>query len=428
MELKTNYQYTYFILPYVIKEGRYQKYLLKLLKDKEFRLKTFQKEKDFKMYQYFLPKTKDFLFSSFSLGNSKIKKLNDLPDDTKSAILSKYPCNIFEYNLKRDIQGKIEAKLGNEGESKGENQVKFEDKSGIFFTIGKIEIICFETGICFLVIKTNIEDDYNFENVLNFNYKFKDINNEVAKLDGYDNIRLQTNSFSSAETFKDFVRKITGANLEAMKLDIDTERFLTYSYVCIDQEAWNSNTNFDDINHYYIKYANILPADNSRKLEEEKITTVSRWKYAKLALSKLGVMLFSSSEDMNNYTILPDEFENQYLYTYILNLYKKIYLKKIEQKLKDTKKVKIARRKFVDFTKKMWIQEITEDEIGTMLNHKIGEVLELENLYGQVKNKYDVLYKDLNIEKDKKLTITIGIILVASLIFNILNFIALMRQ
>ena len=428
MELKTNYQYTYFILPYVIKEGRYQKYLLKLLKDKEFRLKTFQKEKDFKMYQYFLPKTKDFLFSSFSLGNSKIKKLNDLPDDTKSAILSKYPCNIFEYNLKRDIQGKIEAKLGNEGESKGENQVKIEDKNGIFFTIGKIEIICFETGICFLVIKTNIEDDYNFENVLNFNYKFKDINNEVAKLDGYDNIRLQTNSFSSAETFKDFVRKITGANLEAMKLDIDTERFLTYSYVCIDQEAWNSNTNFDDINHYYIKYANILPADNSRKLEGEKITTVSRWKYAKLALSKLGVMLFSSSEDMNNYTILPDEFENQYLYTYILNLYKKIYLKKIEQKLKDTKKVKIARRKFVDFTKKMWIQEITEDEVGTMLNHKIGEVLELENLYGQVKNKYDVLYKDLNIEKDKKLTITIGIILVASLIFNVLNFIALMRQ
>lgn len=428
MELKTNYQYTYFILPYVIKEGRYQKYLLKLLKDKEFRLKTFQKEKDFKMYQYFLPKTKDFLFSSFSLGNSKIKKLNDLPDDTKSAILSKYPCNIFEYNIKKDIQGKIEAKLGNEGESKGENQVKFEDKNGIFFTIGKIEIICFETGICFLVIKTNIEDDYNFENVLNFNYKFKDINNEVAKLDGYDNIRLQTNSFSSAETFKDFVRKITGANIEAMKLDIDTERFLTYSYVCIDQEAWNSNTNFDDINHYYIKYANILPADNSRKLEGEKITTVSRWKYAKLALSKLGVMLFSSSEDMNNYTILPDEFENQYLYTYILNLYKKIYLKKIEQKLKDTKKVKIARRKFVDFTKKMWIQEITEDEVGTMLNHKIGEVLELENLYGQVKNKYDVLYKDLNIEKDKKLTITIGIILVASLIFNVLNFIALMRQ
>ena len=107
MELKTNYQYTYFIHPFVIKEGRYQKYILKMLRDKDFKLKTFQKEKDFKMYQYFLPKTRDFLFSSFSFGNSKLKKLEDLPDETKAAILSKYPCNIFEYRIKKDIQGKV---------------------------------------------------------------------------------------------------------------------------------------------------------------------------------------------------------------------------------------------------------------------------------------------------------------------------------
>ena len=34
MELKTNYQYTYFIHPFAIKEGNYQKYILKMLKDK----------------------------------------------------------------------------------------------------------------------------------------------------------------------------------------------------------------------------------------------------------------------------------------------------------------------------------------------------------------------------------------------------------
>lgn len=34
MELKTKYQYTYFIYPYVIKENKFTKYLLKLLKDK----------------------------------------------------------------------------------------------------------------------------------------------------------------------------------------------------------------------------------------------------------------------------------------------------------------------------------------------------------------------------------------------------------
>ena len=409
MELKTNYQYTYFIHPFVIKEGKYQKYILKMLRDKDFKLKTFQKEKDFKMYQYFLPKTRDFLFSSFSFGNSKLKKLEDLPEETRAAILSKYPCNIFEYRINKDIQGKV------------------DDTKGIYFTISKIEIVCFETGICFLIMKTSVEDDNNFSNILNFNYKFRDINGE-ASLEAYDNIRLQTNSFANSETFREFIRKITGANLDAMKLDIDTERFLTYSYICIDQEAWNSTSDFENIAHHFIRFANVLPADNSRKLQEEKITTISSWKYAKLSLSKLGVMLFSSSEDMNNYTILPDEFEHQYLYTYIINLYKKIYLKKIELQLKDPKQVKKARKNFIDFTKNLWIREITDDETGTMLNHRISDILELERLYSQVKNKYDILYKDLNIEKNRTSTIVIALILAASLIFNILNFIVLMRQ
>ena len=47
MELKTKYQYTYFIYPYVIKESRYLKYLLRLLKDKNCKLRTFKKDKDF---------------------------------------------------------------------------------------------------------------------------------------------------------------------------------------------------------------------------------------------------------------------------------------------------------------------------------------------------------------------------------------------
>lgn len=409
MELKTNYQYTYFIHPFIIKDGKYQKYILKMLKDKNCKLRIFEKEKDLRMYKYFLPKTREFLFSSFSFSNSKLKKLEDLPLETRVALLSKCSCNIFEYTLKKDIQGKL------------------DDKKGIFFTIQKIEIVCFYTGICFLVMKTNIEDYSNFSNILNFNYKFRDINQDISNLESYDNIRLQTGSFSDIETFKEFIRNITGSNIEAMKLDLDTERFLTYSYVCIDQEAWNSTNEFDKIKHNFIKYANILPADNSRELQEDKIITFSKWKYVKLGLSKLGVTLFSSSNDMNNYTILPDEYENQYLYTYLLNLYKKIYLRKLQLKFRNPKQVKNARKEFIEFTKNLWIQEITEDETGTALNHKMQEVLELEKIYGETKNKYDILYKELNIEKNRKATIAIAVILVASLIFNVLNFIALIK-
>lgn len=378
-----------------------------MLKDKNCNLKIFQKEKDLRLYKYFLPKIREFLFSSFSFSNSKLKKMEELPLETQAALLSKYSCNIFEYTLKRDIQGKV------------------EDKKGIFFSIQKIEIICFSTGICFLCMKTNVEEAAEFSNILNFNYKFKDLNQETADLDGYDNIRLQTDSFSDVESFRDFIKNITGSNIEAMKLNLDTEKFLTYSYSCIDQSAWNQENGFEAIEHNFIKYANILPADNSRNFELEKVKTFSKWKYAKLGLTKSGMVLFSSSQDMNNYTILPDEYENQYLYTYILNLYKKIYLKKLELEFKNASKVKKVRKNFIDFTKNLWIQEITEDETGTLLNHKLQEVFELEKLYNEVKNKYDVLYKELNIEKNRKSTIVIAVILVTSLIFNILNFIAL---
>lgn len=407
MELKTNYQYTYFIHPFIIKNGQYQKYILKMLKDENCKLKIFQKEKDFKMYKYFLPKTREFLFSSFSMSNEKVKQLEELPIETRAALLTKYQCNIFEYHLKKDIQAKV------------------QDKSGIFFKIQKIEVICFQTGIAFLVIKTTLDEYEKFSNVLNFNYKFRNINNELSDLENYDNISIQTDSFATTQSFRDFVRKITGGKSEALKLNIDTERFLTYSYVCIDQEAWNPTTQFENIQYYFNKYANILPADNSIELDNEKVETFSKWKYAKLGLTKLGMTLFSSTSDMNNYTILPEEYENQYFYTYIINLYKKIYLKKLENDFKNRNNIKKARRKFIEFTKKMWIQEITDDETGTLLNHKLQEVFELEKLYAEVKNKYDVLYKELNIERNRNSLIIISVILVISLILNILNFIVL---
>ncbi|MCI8759891.1 MAG: hypothetical protein HFJ34_01990 [Clostridia bacterium] len=410
MELKTNYQYTYFIHPFVIKDGKYQSYMLKMIKNKNCELKVFQKEKDLKLYQYFLPKIREFLFSSFSYGANKRRKLEELPIETRAALLAKNPCNIFEYTLKKDIQGKI-------------------DKSnGIFFNIQKIEIICFSTGICFLAIKTNVEEYTEFSNVLNFNYKFRDINHELKNLENYDNIRIQTDTFADTKTFQELIREITGSSIEATRLNIDTERFLTYSYVCINQEAWNQADQFNEIKYQFIKYANILPADNSREYEYEEIKTFSKWKYAKLGLSKIGMMLFSSSNDMNNYTILPEEYENQYFYTYIFNLYKKIYLKKIELELKNITKIKKARKKFVEFTKNLWIQEITEDETGTLLNDKMQEVFELDKLYSQVKYKYDILYKELNFEKQRKTMLMIVFILGISLLLNILNFIIIIPR
>ena len=406
MELKMKYHYTYFIYPFVVKENKYQKYLLSLIRNPRFSLRIFEKQKDITLYQYFLPKMSQFLFSSFSFTKDKLDKLKDLPKDTVSAILAKYPRTIFEYDLKRDVQGKT-------------------DEGGIFFKIQKLQIICFNSGICFLCMKTNIEDSDNFSDLLNFNYKFRDIKQKGKSLNSYDKIHLQTDSFDDISNLNNFIEEFTGSPVEAMKLDIDMDRFLTYSYVCIDSQNWDAQNDFEKISYQFVKFTNFLPADNSVEYEEKEPISFTKWKYAKFGISKQGVVLFTSDASMNNYTVLPNDFETVYLYTYILNLYKKLYLKKLEYDFQNISKAKNARKKFVDFTKNLWIQEITEDEVGSVLNYNISKILQINKVYQKIKNQYDILYKEYHVESNTKMLMVFSVILIVLLIFNILNYFAM---
>ena len=403
MELKTKYQYTYFIYPYVIKENKYTKYLLKLLKDENCKLRIFRKDKDLNIYSYFSHRERNYMFNSFNLSKTRLARLEELPLETKAAILAKDSCTMFEYNIKKDIQGKT------------------SERNGIFFKIPKIEIICFNTGICFLCIKTNIEESDKFSDLLNFNYKFRDINQEFSNMNNYDNIRVQTDCFDDVKYFKEFIENLTGPATEAMKLDIDTERFLTFSYVCIDQENWNNANEFEQIRSSYMRFFNILPNDNSVNYSKEDMKVISKWKYAKLGVTKQGVTLFSSSCDMNNYTKFPLEFEEQYLYTYILAIYTKIYLTKINLDFRQGINIKKTRKEFVEFTQKLWVNEITSEDTGSLYYQNLKEVLELNTIYFDTKNKYDILYKEMNIEKSAKNNVAITIILIITLIINAIN-------
>lgn len=407
MELKTRYQYTYFINNFVIKENRYSKYILKLLKDKRFKLKIFDKNKDLEIYTYFLPKIREFLFGTFELSEKqKQLKFKNLPLETQAAVLSKYPCVTFEYSLSQDIQGKT------------------IDENNIFFKIQKMGIVLFNTGIGFLYLKTNIEDNDEFKDVLNFNYKFRDINQEGNNLNNYENIKVQADSFENIMALKEFIYSITGSNINALKYNIDIERFYTYSYTCIKQDNWNMNISFENIKNEFAKYVSIVPFENNNNSTIEKnAKVIANSKYSKIGISKLGVNLISSDCDINNYTVLPSEFENQYFYTYIISLYLKIYLKKLNYEFKEGKGLRKTRKSFIDFTKKVWIQEITSEDIGSLFYNYIKDALEIEKIYNEVKNKYNILYNELKIEKSEKMTKFIVIVLLAILIFNIVNFI-----
>lgn len=135
MELKVKYQYTYFIKPFLIKENSYAKYLLSLLNNKKCKLKIFEKEKDYDIYNYFFQNVREYFFPSFSFDKNKINKFNKMNPLQKSMALANLHCNIFEYILDKGVQGKL------------------SEEEGIFFNIDKIEIVCLDSRNMFFNYK-----------------------------------------------------------------------------------------------------------------------------------------------------------------------------------------------------------------------------------------------------------------------------------
>ena len=411
MERKIKYQYTHFIYPFIVEENKYDKYILKLMQDKKYKIYFFESEKDFELYSFFLPNIRENLFKSFNYNKIKKQELSKFKVETQTAILAKDPCVVFEYDIASDIQGKT------------------QNKNGIFFNIQRIRDICFKTGICFLDIKTKIEETDNLSDVLNFNYKFREFNSDNFNLKDYENIKIQSDNFEDVKQFQDMICEITGKNFLANDLGIDTDKFLIYSYVCVDQENWNDKLDFSNIENEFYKFFNVLPSAYNFTINKDNKETeevLSSFNYAKLGINKLGVCLFTSTYDLYNYTKLPIIYENEFLYMYILSLYQKIYLNKIENDMNHSKKFDKAMKAFIKFTKDLWIQEVTNDNFGEEIFRTYKQVAETMDLYEKIKKKYDVIYKQKNIENNVKINKLLLVLLGASVILNVLNFVALM--
>ena len=71
-------------------------------------------------------------------------------------------------------------------------------------------------------------------------------------------------------------------------------------------------------------------------------------------------------------------------------------------------------------------QEFTDEEVGSWINLEISKKLEINKLYFDVKNQFDVLYKNMKVERNSKITLVLMAILVVTLIFNVLNYFKLL--
>ena len=418
MELKTKYQYTYFIHPYIVDEKKYDKYILKLLKDKKCKFKIFQKEKDLDIYNFFLPNIRNYFFPTFEFRGDVLKDFNKMSTEKQKNVISKQNVACFTYDLAEDVQGKV------------------GEEDGIFFKVEDIEIICFRTGICFFTLKTIIENSNEFTDVLDFNYRFKDINSEFLNLKSFENIKIQTSTFSDVKEITELIHQITGINKKDSEIknekveSIIPSGFYTYSYTCIESNYWNEKTNFDYLENDFLKYSNVLPKDFNSDFDksniEHKLHVIEKMKYYKTAITKTSSNLFCSGIDTYNYTKLPYKYENEYFYTYILAIYKSIFLRKLDNDFKEYDQIVKMRNKFIEFSRVLWNKEITLDDEGALFFNTLNKVLEIEEAYLDINNKYEVIYKDLNIEKSNIYYQIIVILLIFSLIFNTVNILFLM--
>lgn len=414
MGLKTKYQYTYFIHPYIVDKSKYDKYILKLFKDKRCKFKIFEKEKDMDIYNHFLPHFRNYVFPTFEFRNEKLRDFNLLNNEQKSKIVSKQSCACFTYEFAKTVKGKVD-----------------EESEGIFFNVENVEIICFNTGICFFTMKTNLENETNFYDVLNFNYKFKDINSKLSHLKNFDNIRIQTDTFKDIKGISEFITEITGIykrKITGTEDELANSRFYTFAYTCVESEGWNEKSKIIDTDFY--RYTKVFPSDYSLDLEKEnedkQLVLLDKYKYYKIGITKLSSNLICSGIDTYNFTRLPFEYETEYFYTYIIALYQKMFLRKLNSDFKEYEKVSKMREEFIIFTKQFWEKEITLSDIGTNYYNKLKNILELDSLYEEIKNKYEIIYKDLNIEKNNRYYTILIMLLIFSLTLNTLNIILVM--
>ena len=403
MELKINYQYTYFIYPYAIKQTKYKKYITNMLKNKRYKLELFDSFKDIDLYNYFLPSVRNSMFQDFTFTKEKINAFNKLSNSNKYRELLNQNCITFEYNLEEVMQGKI------------------QEKDGIFFKILKIEIVCLKNGICFLLFKTHIEETDKFSDLLNFNYKFGNINLENKSLKKLEQIKIQTDAFSNIKKISEIITDITVKRVNSRNIDINDDMFLTYSYVCIDSENWNKDTDFENIKNEFIKFSNVLPSNTNVNVDYDKLTMITNSSFMRLRINNKGSFLICSSTDQNNYTKIPSIYERQYLYTYLISLGQRYYLKKLSKEFNNKKQNKKTLNKFINFTKDIWINEVTTEGLGQKIYKRCKEKMNLEELYYEVKVKYDTFYKNLKIEKNEKQNKVIIIMLIVAILLGISN-------
>lgn len=401
---KIKYQYSYFILPYIVNEERYSEYLNKLLKDNRIKLRRYNKLKNLEMFSFFNKSFLKFFDYADDITNLELREEKKNPSGNLSKKLSKKDLAIFDVNLLQNTQGKV-----------GEEE-------GIFFRIDKTSIITTKTGVSFLVFKTIIDSD-SFQDLLNFNYRFRELSSEVLEYKKYENINLQSDTFKEVSELKSIITKLTGLNIDELTKTTGIDKFYTFSYLCVDNLMWNEKTDFRELQTAFNKYSEVLPAAFSSEFSDinTAIEVIEDLKYSKIGITNLSSNLFASGLEIHNFTKIPIEYETTYLYIYLYTIFQKIFLEKVGRDIFIKQKNRKAIKDLKYFNKYFWGNTITAEDKGILYIKKLKEVFDLNNKYNEIQNKFEIVYKESKIGKYYKYLKAIYYLLGSLVVLTIIN-------
>ena len=421
-EEKFKYQYTYHILPYIY-EGRYDEYLTRLLKDTNIIEYRYDKIKNLEIFSYF---KKDILESMFY--EFPYKETEKLSIQKKVNKLLKYESVTFEYDIIDKEKNKISMNdivrvAGNEEYYNNE-----KNRGNIKFDIEDFKIIVFKSGIAFIILKTVLINTRYISDIMDFNYRFKSILSKRDIIKKLDNIEIclfgdEVNGF---EKLKQIILNYVGKNKNNKLLE-NNEEFYTFSYLCMDNIYINEENNKNILKNIYLKYSRILQSSyDTEGLDEETIVSknMTEIKDTNIGITKISSMLLCSGIDPFNFTVLPRDYETKMLYTYIITLYQKLFLVMINKELtsENNKKQKLGRIKFNDFISKMWYNEITLSEKGSIYYEYLKKILEINKTFDETQLKYKLIFRYNKTSKSNIFYKIMGMIGIISIGLNIYQY------
>ena len=408
MNLKTTFHYSYFIHPFIVSDGKYIEFISKFLKDDGiWKLSMIDNVKDLDTHVYFLPYVKKFLFPTLDWSQEYKNNFHNMSYSKQVAALSKLTSVKYEYKIDKDNNYNL-------------------SQTDINFKILKIELLSFETGICFLIFKTELNKagGINSDDILNFNYKFRTINPRYLKKKKTEGITIMNREFSDVNDLSSFIEQLLYGFEDIERENIYFDRLFTYSYMCLSEDEWNENRELNEIINEFYKFLYVLPSEQSSTFDPDfkgvKENTYTRWRFSIYGFSRESGVVFSSERENFNVKKLPFYYETMYFYIFLLAFYQRIALILFSQELMSSERGKMneLKSKFTKFTHFSWFSQITNSEQGMDIWKKWQKAFDLHELFDEVQKEYTEFY-DYTVAKGQgKINSLLIVIYTVSLAFS----------